>query len=312
MDQVSIQENATVTEIHVGMPKGIRVLQVTSEHLLPHTYIIESASALQILLEPWRVGSCLANSARESSVDFLRAAYHISPELRQSTFESITEVVPLAGSLYYSLAEAFERNFGESINRCFIGAKRHPTPTGWVTELSYENFEAMSSDPVILIGDTIATGGTVERIVESILNHSSHVRAIIIYSIAGGLVGAVRIKEMANRISIPTYLFYSNAIFGVEPNGTDMPWLHPGTIVTPEIRKKAETAYGPDLGRRWCSVWDWGDRAKHPLKHLREILERCEEELETPNSNQTKQILEGIRGEAEAAIKSLLSPLKLR
>lgn len=312
IDQVSIQQNAIVEEIQAELPKSTRVLHIKSNHLLPHTYIVESPSALQILLEPWSIGSRLANSARESSVDFLRAAYHISPELRQSTFESITEVVPLAGSLYYSLAAAFERNFGESINRCFIGAQRHPTPTGWVTELSYENFEAMPSEPLILIGDTIATGGTIERILESTLNHSSGVRAIVIYSIAGGLVGAVRIREMADKIQIPTYLFYSNAIFGVEPNGTDMPWLHPGTIVTPEIREKAEAAYGPDLGRRWCSVWDWGDRAKHPLKHLREIIERCEDELETTDSDQTRQVLERIHGKTDDAIKNLLSPLKLR
>jgi hypothetical protein len=312
IDQVSIQENAIITEIQAGLPKSVRILQVKSEHLLPHTYIVESPSALQILLEPWSVGSRLANSARESSIDFLRAAFHISTELRESTFESITEVVPLAGALYYSLAEAFEHNFGESFNRCFIGARRHTTPTGWVTELSYENFEAMPSNPVILIGDTIATGGTIERIVESTLKHSSDARAIIIYSIAGGLTGAVRIRGMAERIGIPTYLFYSNAIFGVEPNGTDMPWLHPGTIVTPEIRKKAEAAYGLDLGRRWCSIWDWGDRAKHPLKHLQEILERCETALEKVDSDQTKQILERIHGKTDAAIKNWLSPLKLR
>ncbi len=312
LDQVSIQEDAILTELQMGISRSIRVLQVKSEHLLSNTYIVESPNALHILLEPWSVGSRLANSARESSVDFLRAAYHISPELRQSTFESITEVVPLAGSLYYSLAEAFERTFGESINRCFIGARRHVTPTGWVTELSYENFEAMPSEPLILIGDTIATGGTIERIVESTLKHSSGVRAIVIYSIAGGLAGAVRIKEMADQIEIPTYLFYSNAIFGVEPNGTDMPWLHPGTIVTPETRRKAEDAYGPDLGRRWCSVWDWGDRAKHPLKHLRGILEKCEDELDTVDSDETRRILDRIRRETDTAIKNLLSPLKLR
>ncbi|MHA2379033.1 MAG: hypothetical protein ACXADS_07135, partial [Candidatus Thorarchaeota archaeon] len=111
--------------------------------LLPHTYIIESPGALQILLKPWLVGAELANSARDSSEHFLRAAYGTVEEFRNSTLDTITEVVPLAGALYYSLAEAFEAVFGETINRCFIGAKRHLTASGWVTDLSYLNFEAL-------------------------------------------------------------------------------------------------------------------------------------------------------------------------
>ena len=306
-----IRKNAELTEKSIALPKGIRLHQVKSAELLPHTYIIESPSALQILLEPWSIGSRLANMARISSIDFLRAAYQICKELRDSSFETISEVVPLAGALYYSLAEAFAHVFGETINRCFVGARRHLTSTGWVTELSYENFEAMPSEPVILIGDTIATGGTIEGIVESTIKHSSDVRAIVIYSIAGGLVGAIRIKEMADALEIPTYLFYSNAIFGVEPNGTDMPWLHPGTIAIPETRAKAEAAYGPDLGRRWCSIWDWGDRAKHPLKHLRELSERCDTELESTDANETRLILKGIHDETNDAIEKWLSPLQL-
>ena len=111
----------------------------------------------------------MAHAARKSSVDFLRIAFQLCPELSESNFESVTEVVPLAGALYYSIAEAFETVFGETVNRCFIGAKRHTTPSGWDTELAYLNFEALSPHPIVLIGDTIATGGTIERIVEAAL-----------------------------------------------------------------------------------------------------------------------------------------------
>jgi hypothetical protein len=257
------------------------------------------------------VGAELANSARDSSKHFLRAAYGAIEEFRNSTLDTITEVVPLAGALYYSLAEAFEAVFGETINRCFIGAKRHLTASGWVTDLSYLNFEALTAQPLVLIGDTIATGGTIESIIDATLKHSSEVRAIVVYSIAGGLKGAVRLKHLADRIQIPIYIFYSNAIFGVEPNGTDMPWLHPGTVVSPEIRQEAEAAYGPDLGRRWCSIWDWGDRSKHPLKHLHELLERCESELSNDPSKQTRAILEKFRHESQMALESLSRPLSL-
>jgi hypothetical protein len=249
------------------------------------------------------VGARLANFARDSSVDFIRAAFPLVPEFQESSFSTVTEVVPLAGALYYSMAEAFEYVFGETISRCFIGARRHLTPTGWKTDLSYKNFEALSPGPLILIGDTIATGGTIESIIEATLSQASDVRAILVYSIAGGLQGAIRLKEMADKIDPPIYTFYSNAIFGVETNGTDMPWLHPGTIVTSETKRKAEEAYGSDLARRWCCIWDWGDRAKHPLKHLEELLGRCNSELISIADDKTHKVLNDIKNETCKAIE---------
>jgi hypothetical protein len=286
------------------------LFRVINEQLIPATFIIESPSALEILLKPWIVGAKLANLARLSSIDFLKVAGSHVKELKTAHFENVTEVVPLAGALYYSMAEAFETVFGETINRCFIGARRNLTPTGWVTELSYENFEAMSPEPVVLIGDTIATGGTIERIARATVDHSPEIKAIVIYSIAGGLVGAVRITKLAEQLKIPVYQFYSNAVFGVELNGTDMPWLHPGTIATPEIRARAESVYGPDLGRRWCSIWDWGDRAKHPMKHLDELLERCDNELSSKVKQETRIVLEQFRQETRNSLKKWKGPIQ--
>ncbi|MFW9965653.1 MAG: hypothetical protein ACFFEA_00730 [Candidatus Thorarchaeota archaeon] len=310
IDQEAVRQATRMKEIATSLAMP-RVLKIESEYLPSSTYIIESSSALQILLEPWMVGSKLTTFARNSSIDFIRAAFDLVAELREASLRAITEVVPLAGALYYSIAEAFDRVFGETISRCFIGARRHLTPTGWKTDLSYKNFEALSPSPVVLIGDTIATGGTIESIIEATMNQASNVRAILVYSIAGGLLGAVRLKEIADTIDPPIYTFYSNAIFGVEANGTDMPWSHPGTIVSPEMKQKAEDAYGTDLARRWCSVWDWGDRAKHPLKHLDELLERCNQELISIEDDRTREVLNIIREKTVAALERWNSPLSL-
>jgi hypothetical protein len=303
MNQAEISRSASLQQVKIGIDSPPRVFKVNSEDLLDSSYIIESPSALDILLKPWLVGAELANDARDSTSDFLRVAYHIVPELRSSSFSQITEVVPLAGALYYSTAEAFEIVFGETINRCFIGAKRHPSPLGWVTELSYMNFEALPENPLVLVGDTIATGGTIEGILEAVINQTSNIRAIVVYSIAGGLSGALRLRKLSERVDIPMYLFFSNAIFGVESNGTDMPWLHECTITSPELRETAMSMYGPTLGKRWCSIWDWGDRAKHPLKHLHELLERCDNELSQNPDVLTARILNSIRGETVNSIE---------
>ncbi len=304
MDQAALRKKAKMHLLADITLQHPRVFHIECEQFPESTYLIESADALHILLQPWLVGSQLANSARLSTVDFLRVAYHLVPEIRNTPFANITEVVPLAGALYYSTAESFEIVFGETINRCFIGAKRHPSPIGWVTELSYKNFEAFPAKPVVIVGDTIATGGTIEGILEAVVEQASDIQAIVIYSIAGGIPGAVRMKKFVDKEEIPLYMFFSNAIFGVESNGTDMPWLHPGTIVSPSIKEKAESVYGPDLGRRWCSIWDWGDRAKHPLKHLGELLDRCESEISHNPSASTARILNAIIDEATKAVES--------
>jgi hypothetical protein len=309
MDQSSIREKTEIIEVSNYPPYEPRLLHVRNDYFPERTYIIETPSALRILLQPWIVAGRLAKFAYQSSIDFLRAAFHMVPELPLSSFEHITEVVPLAGALYYGLNEAFQEVFGETINRCFVGAKRHLTPNGWETELSYLNLEALPPEPVILVGDTIATGGTIVRIIESTLAKSLDARAIIIYSIAGGVPGALSIKELEESAQVPIYLFFSNAIFGVEDNGTDMPWLHPGTIVSSGIRKKAISAYGPELGKHWCCVWDWGERAKYPLKHLQDLLERCENELSEATDDNTRSILNKIQKETREAIERSKLPL---
>ncbi len=180
-----------------------------------------------------------------------------------------------------------------------------------MTELAYENFEALSPESVILVGYAIATGGAIERIFDAPLARGPDIRAVIVYSTAGGLIGAQRLKQLAERMHVPIYLFFSNAIFGVESNGTDMPWLHPGTILSPEIRAKAEAAYGADIGRRWCCVWDWGDCAKQPLKHLEMLLGRCDEELSTDVTQKSKRVLEKVRRETQSVLEEWEKPLQL-
>jgi hypothetical protein len=303
MDQTQLKEHAKLVDVTPSDSDTSTVFKVDSKHLLEHTYIIEAPSALTILLKPWIVGSRLANAARASTVEFLRVAYRLVPELSTARFMDITEVVPLAGSLYYSMAEAFEVVFGETINRCFVGARRNPTPSGWITDISYENFEALSKNPVVMIGDTIATGGTIARILDATSVRSDDIQAIIVYSIAGGVMGAMRLKQISERLEIPIYSFFSNAIFGVEANGTDMPWLHPGTITSKSNHEIAESTYGPILGRNWCSIWDWGDRSKHPLKHLHELIERCDKDLKEIDDDITQNILVKIKNESESALE---------
>ncbi|TFF67928.1 hypothetical protein EU520_01085 [Candidatus Thorarchaeota archaeon] len=308
--EVAAETVLSPVKTRAGLP--VRVLRAESRHLPDNTYIIESAPAREVLLKPWIIGADLAEYARESSELFLRTAYALSPEMRDSALSSVFEVVPLAGALYYRIGRAFRNVFGETLNRCFVGASRRLTDTGWITDLEYKNFEALTSDGIIIIGDTVATGGTMERIIRTTLEQDFDPRALLVYSIAGGLAGAIRFKVLSDELDVPTYWFFSNAIFGVADSGTDMPWLHPATIVSSEVRRDAVEAYGEHLGRTWCSIWDWGERAKDPVKHLEALLKRVDSELPEAHDSKTKAVLTNVRAHALESLKRWREPLSLR
>jgi len=313
VDQQSIRKNVELEKTEYTDDLRHQAYCVRSEHLLDNTFIIESDSSLKILLSPWIVGANLARRAQIASTDFLRIAFEICPELRKATLEQIAEIVPLAGALYYRMTQAFQTLFSETLNRCFVGAQRIKTTEGWITDLSYQNYEAMPSDAIVLIGDTIATGGTMERMIHTTLQQSSNIRAILIYSIAGGVAGAARISRYCENIGIPVYQFYSNAIFGVAPNGTDMLWLHPGTIALPDSRMQAVETYGEYLSEHWCTVWDWGERAKQPVKHLNRILAACKAEQQRDLPDTTLTRIEHIAQETNQVLnhwKTTLSEIR--
>lgn len=293
----------------------INTYRVVGKHLGQNSFIVESPSAMEILTQPWMVGMELANAARNSSIDFLKVAYEVCPELRTVSFNTIAQIVPLAGSLYYRIAEAFESVFGESMNQCFVGAKRvFDNKMGkWVTRISYTSFGALYPNSVLIIGDTIATGGTILKIIRAAVTapHASPVKAVIVYSIAGSIIGAIRLAKLSEELGIPIYTFFSNCFFGVESNGTDMPWLHPLSVMSDSTREKVLQVYGPELGRDWCSIWDWGERAKDPHRHLVALMERIHQNQIDPLFENSKDKLDYIYARAKKAALKRSERLKL-
>jgi hypothetical protein len=312
-NQEQLIKDATLNKLDFLSDQLPAIYQVKGRHFGSHTYIIESPNALQILLQPWVVGLKLAQLARLSSTEFLKVAYHLCPEFKDSSFTKLAEVIPLAGALYYHIAEAFEQVFNESLKQCFIGARRiiNDSQNEWITELSYLNFEALPEDPVVLLGDTIATGGTIKKIIKTTIDHAKNPRAIVLYSIAGSSIGAYKLHALENELHVPIYAFFSNALFGVAPNGTDMPWLHPATITTPQIREEVLKVYGERLGREWCAIWDWGERAKDPYKHLQHLLTKIQADLEQLEYNDLHKKLSLFKEEVQQAIEKRQAALQI-
>lgn len=123
--------------------------------------------------------------------------------------------------------------------------------------------------------------------------------------------GVKLMKKVENMFNdVPVYMFLANAIFGLEDNGTDMPWLHHETITTPFILEKAVDNYGYYLAEKWCPIWDWGNRSNNPLRHLIEMKEIIEKYKE--DTSEFKQNLHFFEEKIATQIQSMQHKLNLK
>ncbi|MFW9996381.1 MAG: hypothetical protein ACFFD4_30340 [Candidatus Odinarchaeota archaeon] len=285
--------------------------------LLPeNTFLLIEESAKAILLSPWITGLKLRDRARESSTSFLKALFKISSEFQGCKAINVVEIVPLAGSLYYDMNGAFANVFSHQLQMCFVGAKRYLKNGVWDTHMDYFNLEAMPDNPFILIGDTIATGGTIVRLLENILENLEKIRGVAIFTICGALEGGKRLKTIEKKVREKKgefYLVYANAAFGLAENGTDMPWLHKDTITIDILADEARNVYG-ELADKFCAVWDWGQRAKSPIAHLKEFLGICNgyrDKAIKSGKNDTVNILDVFINKTKKEIEKLYQVLTI-
>ena len=97
------------------------------------------------------------------------------------------------------------------------------------------------------------------------------------------------------------YLFASEALYGLEENGTDMPFYHKDTIMSPEI--KTALSKHPAVSKKIkCAIFDWGDRCKFSINHYREFIHYCDEVLETQKD---KSIINEIKSMKDSALNQL-------
>jgi hypothetical protein len=240
--------------------------------------LVESEAAQKILTDHFLIGSPLISTSRLAVQDCLSVFFALQSDVTPDS--QIAEIVPLSGSLTYDVLNAFYDLYQKPLARNFIGIRRFQKSDGrWETTASYTNFEALADPPqAIIIGDTIATGATMARVIEMVHAHITRPLTIIIISIAGSLEGARRIVKLERNLQnafpgTSIWCLFTEAFFGLEANGTDMPILHPDTILTPKLREVTLQRLGEYLGRVLCSVLDWGKRTNAPSKHYEELIE---------------------------------------
>lgn len=253
-----------------------------------NTYIICCKEADRILYRPHIAGKELQDSMESMAQVFVDAAWRTA--LGGEKAASVVETVLLSGGLYYQLNSAFKKKFGLALPQCFIGIKRRRvegTEGGFIALATYENFESLPETANIIIGDTIATGATIQKSVYHLLDalheRKGRLKNLVICSLAcsvtgAGIIGEVEEKVVAEFPRAKVHLIVAEELFHLMPNGTDMRFLHADAVMPDETRKRILRTYGEYLGRKMkCAVFDWGTRCKNPIRHYEEFLEFARE-----------------------------------
>ncbi|HKZ39919.1 MAG TPA: phosphoribosyltransferase, partial [Candidatus Hodarchaeales archaeon] len=204
-----------------------KAYRVTAGDLPKKTFILASEFAENILFCPWVTGYDLQALAKRCSSQFLDFLPEISDILNKIAVKSVCQLVPLSGSLFYNLNSCYSDKYGRSLPLCFMGAKRELRNNQWVTRISYVNLEALPNPAYLLIGDTIATGGTLKAMIKELKKErpTIEIEGIAVFTIAGTTQGA-RVTKMLSEIYPEAEISYvaMTALFGLQPNGTDMPF----------------------------------------------------------------------------------------
>ncbi len=308
-----------MTEVKLEEKTGnYSLYRVNDPSLLQDTYILCAKSTRDVLYSPHIAGKRLQDMMEKNGVLF--ATLLSKKALPKERRQSICELVFLSGGLFYFLSHGFKETHSFAIPQCFIGIQRQRVEgrEGDFRAISgYENFEALPDNANVIIGDTVATGSTLVKGIQLLLDAAeakgTSIRSISAITLAGSFAGAKKLAALARNHIHPQHpgcrvsFFACEALFHLMPDGTDLRFLMPDTVMPEESRKEAFSRYGECLGKNMkCAVFDWGTRCKNPAAHYGEFLHYCREELHSARlDSKAKGTLSRMEKEAQEALAEM-------
>ncbi|HQT45357.1 MAG TPA: hypothetical protein PLO51_05225, partial [Candidatus Micrarchaeota archaeon] len=220
---------------------GTHILYSVKEQGFPkNTYIISSEKFRHVLFKPYLAGKRLQDSMESAGEVFVRAISDTA--IKGERLDSLVELVYLSGGLFYNIPTGFKRVHNFAIPQCFIGIQRvriEGSEGEFSARVGYENFEALPKEAVVIIGDTIATGATMFRGLQSLANaldeKGIRMKKLVVCTLAGSAEGARKIQHAHEKLKaahpgLDTYLFAAEQFFTLMPDGTDLRFLEKNSI----------------------------------------------------------------------------------
>ena len=299
---------------------GYRLYRLDDPALPSNSFIMASDAAAGILYRPHIAGKELQDSMKLVAEDFIDAVGE--QVLKGKRASQITEVIFLAGRLYYQLNHGFKKKYDLALPQCFLGIKRQRiegTEGGFTAVATYENFESLPENATVIIGDTVATGATLQKgiyhLLDSFGESGYKLENLVVCSLACSVDGAMLMKEIEQKVKrdfpdANVYLFVAEELFHLMPDGTDLRFLGKDNIMPDETQARVLEKYGEFLGHDMkCAVFDWGTRCKNPIKHYREFLEFAQDMLAKQMDGKSRSVIGKMKKETLEKLEELENEL---
>lgn len=233
---------------------------------IEHAAILESDSIDRLLLVPGRrlLGFARQEAAQESTRTWFTALKE--NKLLPAKTENICTVTVLAEAMGHNLPAALGSVLGQSSYRGdnFIGASRFAM-NGQASD-AYTPFDAKvnylrlhSPAPVWCVLDTIATGATLVRVLETAFANGQPPEKILFGTPAGSATGVRKVASLCRQHGIELHATFFGAAFGLWHDGTGLPWCHPDTLLSGTKRSQTNKQTAARLFNNlpgFCAVGD--------------------------------------------------------
>ncbi len=299
---------------------GYRMYKVGDSRFPKETFIICCDAATNILYNPHIAGKDLQDRMEKVAEVFIDAAGRTV--LKGKRISQLSEVVFLSGGLYYQLNYGFKAQYGQALPQSFLGIKRQRiegSEGGFTAEATYENFESLPDNATVIIGDTIATGATLQKgifhVLDAFKEKGYTLENLVVCSLACSVDGAIKMKEVERRLELDfpkahAYLFVAEELFHLMADGTDLRFFFPDAVMPDETRERILDRYGEYLGREMkCAVFDWGTRCKNPIAHYHEFLGFASDIKQRKLDTKSRGVIDRMESETEKALVVLEKPL---
>jgi hypothetical protein len=290
-----------------------RLYRIENSEMPDESYVLCHDSISRILYRPHIAGKELQDRMAEVATLFMDAIGR--KVLKGKKHQQITEVIFLAGGLYYQLNHGFKLKYNRILPQCFLGIKRQRIEGSegeFTAVATYENFESLPDNGTVIIGDTIATGATLQKgiyhLLDAIQEKKYKLENLVICSLACSVNGAKLLKEVEARVkrespNARVFLFVGEQLFHLMPDGTDLRLLYHDSVMPEETKKRILELYGEHLGKEMkCAVFDWGTRCKNPIKHYHEFMEFIHEIKRTKLDEKSRAVIEKMEKETKESL----------
>ncbi|MBN2799735.1 MAG: hypothetical protein JXX28_11365 [Deltaproteobacteria bacterium] len=250
------------------------------------SWVVSTPQTISVCNDPLVLGVEYSDLMRRGMASALSSA-PFGPLLRGAEPGQVCIMNFLRGSLNFGLREALWRATGSNVHpTCFMSSQRTRKEGKWeVREDMYRKIN-IPAGAVMLVGDVVATGTTVENglqvIREVLKEQGTSLRGLVFFTIGGPRIEEI-LSEMDAlfRQDFPdyqeTHLVYLEGRFGLAEQDTPLTIAIPGTdllrtgaLLSPELERSQYDSLTAPLER--CAIYDAGSRAFDVAEYVEDVV----------------------------------------